>query len=101
LTDNLGIHRQPPAILEALQNGCFQVYFPPNTSHFTQPLDNILFGNLKRQIAKLTASTFDNESFWGQQHANVKKIVMEAVAESLPTILSCNRKYWENEERGD
>jgi hypothetical protein len=99
LTDNLEIHRQPSSILEALQNNCFQLYFPPNTSHFTQPLDNILFGNLKRSISKLTASTFDDESIWNQQHTQMKELVMQAIVESFPTAVFSKRniqKAWGN-----
>ena len=43
ILDNLGIHRQPCTIEKALKDSCYLVYLPPNTSHFTQPLDIILF----------------------------------------------------------
>jgi hypothetical protein len=47
LTDNLGIHRQPSSICDALLHDLYQIYFPLNCLHFIQPLDNILFGGLK------------------------------------------------------
>ena len=52
-TDNLGIHCQVQSIKEALEQGLYQLYFPPNCSHWIQPLDNLIFTILQLMIRKI------------------------------------------------
>jgi hypothetical protein len=52
LTDNLSFHRDPDTIEKALNNNIHMFFLPPNTSHFTQPLDDLLFAIYKAELAK-------------------------------------------------
>mmetsp|Transcript_12454 Transcript_12454/g.19041 ORF Transcript_12454/g.19041 Transcript_12454/m.19041 type:complete len:131 (-) Transcript_12454:179-571(-) len=47
--DNLGAHRQIPVIHKALKRGVLLIcYLVAHTSHWSQPLDDVLFGNFLR-----------------------------------------------------
>ena len=96
LTDNLATHRQLPSIQSALQQECYQLFFPPNCSQFIQPLDDILFAGLKRKIYKFTAETFCDDKMWNHRQSDLQKIVMDAVVDSFPSIFSVRniKKAW-------
>lgn len=98
LTDNLGIHRQPSSICDALCHDLYQIYFPPNCSHFIQPLDNILFAGLKRKMYKISASILSQSMLWEGEAPNLQKLVLTSVAESFPSIFSIRniKKAWVN-----
>jgi len=98
LTDNLGIHRQPKSIQKALEKGCFQFYFPPNCLHFIQPLDNLLFANLKRSIYSISTAILQQHLFWNERVSNVQEIIIDSVMESFPTVFTKKNimKAWDN-----
>jgi len=98
LTDNLGIHCQPESISDALNHDLYQIYFPPNCSHFVQPLDNILFAGLKRKIYKISSSLLCEALFWEKDTVNLQELILTAVLESFPTIFSTRniQKAWDN-----
>jgi hypothetical protein len=48
--DNLGVHRALEPMKKAMDHQIFQTFFVPNTSHWSQPLDNLLFARLKQEI---------------------------------------------------
>ena len=98
ISDNLGIHHQPESIKKALKRDCFQLFLPPNTSHFTQPLDNILFAGLKQRISKLSVEHFDASLFWSVRNREVREIVLEATLEAFPQIFTVSniKEAWKN-----
>jgi hypothetical protein len=98
LTDNLGIHRQPKSILKALERDCYQLYFPPNCSHFIQPLDDLLFANLKCQVYSITSSILQQHLFWENAMPNLQETVFEAVMESFPIVFTVRniKKAWDH-----
>ena len=49
----LSSHRQPVILHRAISKGIYMWFFPPNTSHWSQPLDNLLFANLKKNFARV------------------------------------------------
>lgn len=50
LLDNAKCHLSEVAITEAWKNGVHFVFFPANCTHFLQPLDNMVFGTLKKTL---------------------------------------------------
>jgi len=98
LTDNLGIHQQPKSVLKALERDCYQLYFPPNCSHFIQPLDDLLFANLKRQVYSISSSILQQHLFWENRMPNLQETVFEAVMESFPIVFTVRniKKAWDH-----
>ena len=96
VTDNLGIHRQPASIKKAMQKQCYQVYFPPNCSHFIQPLDNLLFAGLKQTVRRFCSQIFDASLFWERKRNDLRELILEAVMATFPTIFSQHniREAW-------
>ena len=88
LTDNLGIHCQLDSIKKALESDYYQIYFLPNCSHFIQPLDDILFANLKHQAYSISSSILHQHFFWDATTLNLQKIVIDAVMESFPIVFT-------------
>ena len=66
-TDNLGIHRQLQSIKEALEQGLYQLYFPPNCSHWIQPLDNLIFTILQSSRFARSVKNEGMESLFGNR----------------------------------
>jgi len=59
--DNLSVHEDIKLRGIMLGRGLHMVFLPPNTTHWSQPLDTILFGLLKTVARALVASrSFDN-----------------------------------------
>jgi hypothetical protein len=50
LGDNLAVHRDLQIIHKSLKSGIFMTYFIAGTTHWSQPLDNLLFARLKQEI---------------------------------------------------
>jgi rubrerythrin len=55
LLDKLSIHMQADLVKQCLENGVHTLFFPANTSHFIQPLDNVMFTNFKKVFYKEVA----------------------------------------------
>lgn len=53
LLDNLQIHHAVAPLIDAKKHGVRLFFLPPNTSHFLQPLDNLVFAIYKTQLAHL------------------------------------------------
>ena len=51
--DNLGAHSDLDINNQLIEKGCIPLPFPPNTTHFLQPLDSYPFANFKRGVEKL------------------------------------------------
>ena len=84
VTDNLGIHQQVASIKAALEKGLYQIFFPPNCSHWIQPLDHLLFAALQQAVRKLCSVKFVDASFWGNRKDDLQKLVLEACLEVFP-----------------
>ena len=92
------MHCQTKTIEKALRNDCFLLFLPPNTSHFTQPLDNILFAGLKQKITRLSSDSFDSSLFWSNRHQELQEVVLEATLEAVPQIFTAShiKDAWKN-----
>ena len=53
LTDNLRFHHNLNPIIVAKNKLVHMVFLPPNTSHFLQPLDDLVFARYKTHLARL------------------------------------------------
>ena len=97
-TDNLEIHRQPASIQNPLEKGLYQFYFPPNCSHWIQPLDNLLFAALQKKTRKLCEERFVNEFFWKFRRGCLQKLVMECCLDAIEEIFTARliRKSFAN-----
>jgi len=82
-TDNLSIHRQPESVHRALQHNVYQLYFPPNCSHWIQPLDDLLFASLQMTIRSICQQRFIETTFWQHKKSILRELVVEACQESL------------------
>jgi len=51
--DNLAAHRDLKLIKKGLENGIYMTYLPAGTTHWSQPLDNLLFARLKQEVGTL------------------------------------------------
>jgi hypothetical protein len=49
-SDQLGAHKCADAVADALGRGVMCWLFPANTSHFLQPLDDLVFANFKQHL---------------------------------------------------
>ena len=54
--DNLPQHRQLECIEEGLKVKVEIIFLPKNTTHFIQPLDQFIFGTMKKEMNKETSS---------------------------------------------
>ena len=48
--DQLGAHKDVQAVEECMKCNAYPFLFPPNASHFIQPLDDVVLGLFKRTI---------------------------------------------------
>lgn len=68
LADQLGCHKDPKVVESLAEDHIYTLLFPPNTSHFLQPLDGHVFRTLKRAFgpaaaaARLDAALTDGDS---------------------------------------
>jgi hypothetical protein len=53
LGDNVSAHRDLKVIKKGLDNGVYLNFLVKNTTHWSQPLDNLLFARLKQEIVKI------------------------------------------------
>ena len=53
--DNLGSHRQIQVIQKAFEKQVSLCFLVAHTSHWSQPLDNLLFASLKQQVTNITS----------------------------------------------
>ncbi len=53
LVDNLRFHKDLDPILKAKEDFVYLLFLPPNTSHFLQPLDDLVFARYKAHLARL------------------------------------------------
>ena len=56
--DNLAAHRNPTTVATALKANIHMVFFPPNCSHFIQPLDGYPFARFKQVLRRLQEDIF-------------------------------------------
>ena len=52
--DNVPVHRTMKAMTRAFKNGVYLLFFVSNTTHWSQPLDCLLFARLKQEISHTT-----------------------------------------------
>lgn len=67
LADNLGIHHDADVAQIALRDGIRLVFLPPNTSHFTQPLDQVIFAIFKTILDKSAQDIAQESNITGEK----------------------------------
>ena len=55
LVDHDRAHENLDAVQYALQNDCKCLYFPPGSTNWTQPLDDVIFANFKDELKRRVA----------------------------------------------
>lgn len=86
LLDNLAAHLELTAVSALLNNNVRCLYLPKNTSHFTQPNDDKIFGNLRRLINRKINRIGMAKNWFAQ--ATWCEIVLDAYAEARLTAFS-------------
>ena len=76
--DNLSIHRNLSVIQKCLQNKIYMCYLVANTTHWSQPLDNLLFARLKQEIARTTQALSYAQVFTDDSLFSLVEIVLSA-----------------------
>lgn len=61
--DQLAAHMQLKTINYASKRNVFMWYFPPHCTHILQPLDSLVFANLKKTIVELSGQAIDDMIF--------------------------------------
>lgn len=97
--DNLEIHRQDGVIKTAKQKGVHMFFLPPNTTHFLQPLDDLVFAVYKNQLrdfaGKLNRALSSSTSKLSREASSIVSIAANFAEESAfqPSVV---RKSWEH-----
>jgi Uncharacterized conserved protein len=76
--DNLGIHRNLQIIERALQQSIYMCYLVANTTHWSQPLDNLLFARLKQEVSYLTTNLSFQQVFTSDDLISMIDVVLRA-----------------------
>lgn len=78
LADNLQVHHDETTLRQARTKNVDFVFLPPNTSHFLQPLDDLIFAIFKDQLRRFAAQFSVALSFIGQKQKSSE--IMSAAA---------------------
>lgn len=82
--DNLGAHLSPESLRLALDKGIDTVFFPKNTTHFTQPLDNVPFAVFKKKLLHNVRDYVGMHGFGEDDATTVMKLVAtDTLSETL------------------
>ena len=76
--DNLAAHRDVQLIAMAMQRGVYMTYLPAGTTHWSQPLDNLLFARLKQEVAILVRNISLVQVFTEEMLFSLVDIVLRA-----------------------
>jgi len=88
--DNLNVHHDLNVMKVALENHIYQCFLVQNTSHWSQPLDNLLFARLKQEISLSTQSNTYLQCFTSENIISLVDTVLQAVQKAFTpkTIIS-------------
>ena len=76
--DNLKSHHQIPVLRLALQNLIYMTFLVADTTHWSQPLDNLLFAELKAEVARITDQRAYEQEFIEQNIFCYIDIILKA-----------------------
>lgn len=76
--DNLKAHRNLPIVARAMAHDIFMTFLVADTTHWSQPLDNLLFALLKQQCRKLGAKLKNLQIHSHEDLISIVHILMEA-----------------------
>jgi hypothetical protein len=76
--DNLAIHRDLFVLKKALDKGIFLTFLVAGTTHWSQPLDNLIFACLKRKIHELASDLSELQMFTSECLFSLVDIVLRA-----------------------
>jgi hypothetical protein len=88
--DNLKTHRNVEVIKKALNNGVYMNFLVQNTTHWSQPLDNLLFARLKQEIKSLAENLAYLQMFTEKHVFSLVDVVLEAAHKAFThdTVMS-------------
>jgi hypothetical protein len=78
-TDNLGIHRDLQSIQKLKRGSIYLIFLPPNTSHYTQPLDDLIFAIYKTLLHEIGHKIASSASTLGFKWENAEIITAASV----------------------
>ena len=89
LVDRHSTHLDIFALQELAENGVDTIFFPAKTTHWTQPLDNLILANLKKVIdQKLVRFVFCNLIRGRKPLSPLQHVVQDSVEEALtPAVI--------------
>lgn len=76
--DNLSIHKDLKVIKEMYQKGLHMTFLPAETTHWSQPLDNLLFARFKQEVSKILQKISWLQSFTSDDLFSLLDIVQTA-----------------------
>ena len=85
-THNLAVHRDTKGVKHAAGLDVDMMFLPPNTSHFTQPLDNLVFAIYKSELTRLASSLNRSLSAFGEKLENHSISVLTSVTVAAEAV---------------
>lgn len=79
--DNLRFHRSPSGCKVAHNSDVLLQFIPPNTSHFLQPLDSVVFAAFKYKLYQLAEQLSSSLATLGQSLPNASTTIISSVME--------------------
>jgi len=83
VSDNLAAHHQQVVLEEGLQNNIFYFFLVQHTTHWSQPLDNLLFAALKAVLYRLIADIMYERVFVLKTVISLIDVTLAAVHEAF------------------
>ena len=97
LTDNLRFHHDLDPIIKANDKLVHLVFLPPNTSHFLQPLDDLVFARYKVHLAAFARELASALQQQGERMSALEIITaVTAAAEDIAFKVDVVKKSFEN-----
>jgi hypothetical protein len=79
----LSAHCDEDVIKYAMNHGVFQVFLPVGTTHWSQPLNNLLFVHLKQEIGMSTMSLMTQQTFTSESLFSLIDIILQAAKKAF------------------
>lgn len=88
--DNLAIHRDIEVLKSAMDCDVYMTFLPAGTTHWSQPLDNLLFARLKQEVRAVAQHLLVAQVFTDEDIFSLVEIVLEAAKKAFTgsTIIS-------------
>ena len=81
--DNLASHRDLKILQKALDHGIYLTFLVEGTTHWSQPLDNLLFARLKQEIGQLARHLAFHQVFTQEELFSLVAITLESACRAF------------------